>query len=90
MRRKTYEFSPGARLNNDQLNAHHTIAAAPTSAATIMMNALNLFIGFSLYFLPTDLSGPSAVRVAAPTNPSALTLGPLPGCKPGCERAVLL
>src|SRR5271166_7013830 len=58
----------------DQLNAHHTIAAATTSAATIMMNALNLFIGFSLYFLPTDLlRPPSAVRVAAPTNPTALT-----------------
>jgi hypothetical protein len=45
---QTSEFG----LNSDQLNAHHTIAAAMASAATIMMNALNLFIGFSLYYPP--------------------------------------
>jgi hypothetical protein len=45
------------QLNDGQLNAHHTIAAAIASAATIMMNALNLFIGFSWY-CPPNILGP--------------------------------
>jgi hypothetical protein len=45
------------QLNDGQLNAHHTIAAAIASAATIMMNALNLFIGFSWYY-PPNILGP--------------------------------
>src|SRR5271165_6256980 len=91
LQRKEPDLSPRAQLNNDQLNAHHTIAAATTSAATIMMNALNLFIGFSLYFLPTGLLTPRyAGHMATTTNPTALTSGSLPVCKPGYEHAELI
>lgn len=51
--------------NNGQLNAHHTIAAARASAATIIMNALTLFIRFSLRHPPNRFISPRhAVRRA--------------------------
>jgi hypothetical protein len=80
---QTSEFG----LNSDQLNAHHTIAAAMASAATIMMNALNLFIGFSLFY-PPNRSLRSCLRPCRRADQS-IGFDPwfLTGCQPGCEHA---
>jgi hypothetical protein len=85
---EVYWKSLFSELSNDQLNAHHTIAAATTSAATIMMNALNLFIGFSLY-CSLNRSLRPCLRSVSPRRPihPALTSPYLMGCKPDYEHA---